>query len=213
MQSGLMTLQCLKRTEKFEFELRKDVLDTQHRLTCHGGLEPFRYDHEQLRATNFTKEAHQGAFKGIVKNMLHALCPGYGSNALAIQHLKGLQQWIRAQSSTLMEPQLSSERRERGRPLPLFRHHVEESSAEHVFVPAWSHALNLLFDSNLVRGGGLESRRDMKPPQAKVGGRKGDVSIRVEWKSAWVMEIAVFEFKLRVSMMSVGSDNNASLSV
>ncbi|KAK3808267.1 MAG: hypothetical protein J3Q66DRAFT_416783 [Benniella sp.] len=158
----------------------------------------------------FTKEAHQEAVKGIVRDMLHALCPGIESDSLAVPHLEELQKWVWAQLAAI-DGTPAAFRETRKKVLEVVSYlcsvitskELEPSTSEDVFVSAWSHALNVFFDSNLVRGipqsaskvARLATEKEHGVSTKHIGGRKVDISIRVEWKGAWDTEIAVFEFE------------------
>ncbi|KAK3808266.1 MAG: hypothetical protein J3Q66DRAFT_354339, partial [Benniella sp.] len=181
--------------KKNEFELRKDVLVILSGII--NTISPAMRDlslsdtiEGNSALPTFKTEAYQEAVKGILSDMLHALCPG-------------LQKWVRLFRETrekVLEvvSYLCTVITSKGLALP---------NTEYVFVSVWSHVLNLLFDSNLVRAipgelgsaasesAKLATEKEHGVTTRYVGGKEVDISIRIEQNSDWDTEIAVFEFK------------------
>ncbi|KAK3806488.1 MAG: hypothetical protein J3Q66DRAFT_359296 [Benniella sp.] len=208
-----------KGRKKNEFELRKDVLVILSGII--NTISPAMRDlslsdtiEGNSALPTFKTEAYQEAVKGILSDMLHALCPGIESDTLAVPHLKGLQKWVRVQLAKIDEtPAAFRETREKVLEVVSYLCTVITSkglalpNTEYVFVSVWSHVLNLLFDSNLVRAipgelgsaasesAKLATEKEHGVTTRYVGGKEVDISIRIEQNSDWDTEIAVFEFK------------------
>ncbi|KAK3806484.1 MAG: hypothetical protein J3Q66DRAFT_359239 [Benniella sp.] len=196
-----------KGRKKNEFELRKDVLVILSGII--NTISPAMRDlslsdtiEGNSALPTFKTEAYQEAVKGILSDMLHALCPGIESDTLAVPHLKGLQKWVRVQLAKIDEtPAAFRETREKVLEVVSYLCTVITSkglalpNTEYVFVSVWSHVLNLLFDSNLVPSDPLGSAAS-ESGEAGNGegtwghhkiccGKEVDISIRIEQNSDW----------------------------
>ncbi|KAF9991380.1 hypothetical protein BGZ79_004597, partial [Entomortierella chlamydospora] len=152
--------------------------------------------------------------KGILRDILLALCPEYDDDQYAIPLMANLQTWIWRELSVIHTSSDASSIVKRKLLVVvsyictlLESNQLIPPSTEHVFVSVWTYILNYLLDWNIMRGipgelGSSATKDARLVIESEFGnttkyvmGRKVDVSLRINADFNWESEVAVFEFK------------------